>query len=350
MKHFKILIFLLLLQYFQFSRAGGICGGFAFIDRSFWIPAATVTLLYQIGITVGLSSSSLPSSADTRHLPLKRIFNGEREYLFTTKKNIRNFEWTENEAEDLFESILDIDEMSNIGGRLELGSITIIKKIGNTNDLYDVHDGQQRLVSLSLLLAAIRDILFEQYPDAKDSATEVARMIYPTKPSKNIDDVARIELREKNGNKWLKCILSRTDPETNKLIQDDEDIMKVLPKETSWKKFQQECDRQILTIYNYYRKRIVDLENEDKMLNLLERFGDDVYVMVFIPSDTIMARNFIMGQGKGKNIEPVDEFKGIVCFKWNEDEHVQDSTLESWNELCEEKTFLRLRSFPLLRH
>ena len=90
---------------------------------------------------------------------IEKIFDAKREYLFTTRKNIRNFEWTTEEAEDLFEDILDIDEMANIGGSLELGSITIIKKgttakIGENSCLYDVHDGQQRLVSLSLLLAA----------------------------------------------------------------------------------------------------------------------------------------------------------------------------------------------------
>jgi hypothetical protein len=325
-----------------FSRAGGISGGFVF-GRSFWIPTTTTALLHQIGSTIRLSSSlsSLAkSSAETRHIPLERIFNGEREYLFTTRKNIRNFEWGEQKAEDLFESILDIDEMSNdVGSTLELNSITIIKKdttakIGKNSGLYDVHDGQQRLVSLSLLLAAFRDVIFEKYPDAKDSAKEVAKMIYPTR--RGYDDVPRIELRENHGNKWLKCILTRTDPGTKNIIKDDEDIMKVLPGKKSWKKIQKESDRQILTIYNYYRKRIDDLENEEKMLNLLERLGSDVYLLVFIPSDARTARNFVMGQGKGKNIEAVDYFKGIVCFSWNEDEQVQDSMLESWEELCED--------------
>ena len=343
MKHhyFKILNFLL-LRYFQFSFRAGGGGCFVSIGRSFLIPAATcATLLhYQIGSTVGLSSLPVPTtSAESRRIPLEKIFDAKREYLFTTRKNIRNFEWTTEEAEDLFEDILDIDEMANIGGSLELGSITIIKKgttakIGENSCLYDVHDGQQRLVSLSLLLAAIRDTIYEKYPDAKDSATDVARMIYPKK--RNCTDVTRIELREKNGNKWLKCILSRTDPETKTKMKDDEDIMKVLPEERSWKKFQQESDRQILTIYNYYRKRIDDLENEEKILNLLDRFGSNVYFLVFIPSDTIIARSFVRGQGKGKNMEPVDEFKGIVCFDWNENEQVQDSMRESWEDLCED--------------
>ena len=118
MKHhyFKILNFLL-LRYFQFSFRAGGGGCFVSIGRSFLIPAATcATLLhYQIGSTVGLSSLPVPTtSAESRRIPLEKIFDAKREYLFTTRKNIRNFEWTTEEAEDLFEDILDIDEMSTV--------------------------------------------------------------------------------------------------------------------------------------------------------------------------------------------------------------------------------------------
>uniref|UniRef100_A0A7S4EKH3 Uncharacterized protein n=1 Tax=Pseudo-nitzschia australis TaxID=44445 RepID=A0A7S4EKH3_9STRA len=84
-----------------------------------------------------------------------------------------------------------------------------------------------------------------------------------------------------------------------------------------------------------FRKRLEDL-SEDQIFDLNKRFSDDVYIMVCIPSDAIIARNIVMGQGKGKNVEPVDWFKGMVCFNYNEEESVQDATLKSWNELCED--------------
>ena len=37
-----------------------------------------------------------------------------------------------------------------------------------------------------------------------------------------------------------------------------------------------------------------------------------------------------------KNLEPVDEFKGLVCFCSIKDEHRQDQILEKWNSLCED--------------
>ena len=85
------------------------------------------------------------------------------------------------------------------------------RNIGKNSGVYDVHDGQQRLVALSLFLAAIRDVLMKR-SDFEDSAKEIALMIYPEKP--RLAPVCRIELRVTKGNKLLYSILSRTNPDT----------------------------------------------------------------------------------------------------------------------------------------
>jgi hypothetical protein len=90
-----------------------------------------------------LSATASDSALSTSRVPLTRIFNGEREYLFTTKRNVRSFEWTISELEDLFESILCID-----GQSVELNAITVLpaaklsdedqKDIGRASQIYDV--------------------------------------------------------------------------------------------------------------------------------------------------------------------------------------------------------------------
>jgi len=102
----------------------------------------------------------------------------------------------------------------------------------------------------------------------------------------------------------------------------------------NWKNLPQ-CDQRILEVYKYFVNRIEDL-GEENTLKLVERFESDVYLLVCIPSDTKIARNIVMGQGKGKNIEPVDEFKGMVCFNRINDEIVQDQILDRWNKLSDE--------------
>jgi hypothetical protein len=75
---------------------------------------------------------------------LTRILNGGREYLFTTRRNVRNYEWSISELEDLFESISCLE---GVNDELELNAITIMpaeiseeeqKDIGITSRIYDV--------------------------------------------------------------------------------------------------------------------------------------------------------------------------------------------------------------------
>jgi hypothetical protein len=91
------------------------------------------------------ASTTESSALSTTRLPLTRIFNGGREYLFTTRRNVRSFEWSTTELEDLFESILSLD---GINDDLELNAITILpadisdeeqRNIGITSRIYDVN-------------------------------------------------------------------------------------------------------------------------------------------------------------------------------------------------------------------
>eukprot|EP00956_Cyclotella_meneghiniana_P039339 scaffold170055_cov36-Cyclotella_meneghiniana.AAC.1 len=50
-----------------------------------------------------------------------------------------------------------------------------------------------------------------------------------------------------------------------------------------------------------------------------------------------MARNIVMGQSKGKNTEPVDIFKGLVCFNNINDDKDQDQVLKDWNSLADDE-------------
>jgi hypothetical protein len=261
---------------------------------------------------------------------LTRIFNGEREYLFTTRRNVRSFEWTTAEIEDLFESILCLEEQDE----LELNAITILPssmsdeqqlQIGRTSQIYDVHDGQQRLVSLCLLLAALRDNLLLWGDKYDDDAREVSRAIYPVKS--RWQAVNRIYLRDKNS--YLNLILSKKDV--------DGKIAKKLQFPTPrHRKHLPPSDRLIVEAYEYFCKRIEEMGPRQALEVLLENFMSKVYLLVCIPANTRIARNIVMGMGKGKNLEPVDEFKGMVCFNSIKDESRQDEVLEQWNSLCEQ--------------
>lgn len=181
-----------------------------------------------------------------------------------------------------------------------------------------VHDGQQRLVSLCLFMAAMRDNLLSWGEDFEQDAKDVSDAIFPQKPRRT--PVDRIKLRDKN-NELLRHIL-RNSPEL------------ILPNLKS-RKNMVESEKLILEAYEYFLQRIGEL-GPDKAIDLQTNAMEKVYLLVCIPANTRIARNIVMGLGKGKNLEPVDEFKGMVCFNSIKDVDKQDDVLEKWNRLCEE--------------
>ena len=131
-------------------------------------------------------AGSAPTTATvTLRLPLGTIFDG-RDYIFVTESNVRSYEWTTREADLLMDDLIDAASLGGVGdggiiegvGQIiqpvmdyELSQIVVVptsdwdsNEFGLGNK-YDVHDGQQRLVTLNLLLAGLRDIFRREAED-----------------------------------------------------------------------------------------------------------------------------------------------------------------------------------------
>mmetsp|Transcript_19025 Transcript_19025/g.42330 ORF Transcript_19025/g.42330 Transcript_19025/m.42330 type:complete len:518 (+) Transcript_19025:413-1966(+) len=204
------------------------------------------------------------------------------------------------------------------------------KDIGKNAKLYDLHDGQQRLATLCLLLAALRDYFHRA--GVVEEARIAQNMIYP--PMRRREDVARVELNGTKDN-LFRSILSNKMDSVNTLSPTER---KALP-----------IDQQLLlNAYDYFTYRLDELKDHGRVIEFFDNLKDDVFLLVGITSDTKMARNIVMGQGKGKNMEPVDELKGIVCFNSIDDETEQDNLLQEWNQLCNDQSRDRISNACLL--
>jgi uncharacterized protein with ParB-like and HNH nuclease domain len=108
------------------------------------------------------------------------------------------YSWTTDEAGELLDDLLDFIEhygitekkLNDIDEPYFLGSIVLVKQDAPTSE---VLDGQQRLTTLTILLAVLRDYLSEEY------AAEIDSMIVQ-KGSKirNIADTYRLRLRNRD--------------------------------------------------------------------------------------------------------------------------------------------------------
>ncbi|KAL7465001.1 hypothetical protein ACHAXS_005333 [Conticribra weissflogii] len=353
-----------------------------------------------------LSSPNTPQSATvTLRLPLGTLFDG-RDYVFVTESNVRGYEWTTKETDILLDDLIDAALANYLGGgRLdgasrsasssstlsssfslsspvadyELSQIVLVPTSDWDPDLlglgsrYDVYDGQQRLVTLSLLLAALRDSFANEAAAAstggkravalRATAREIAGMLVPTKVRKG--DVWRIRLRERD-NVLLERILrgqggegedeGEGEGEGEDLLNDDDDdsdddndddhvgisasqvpLRELTPAQrTSLLSSLSPTNRRVLDNFLRIASRLEALTTRER-LRLLDYMVERLYLLVCIPETSRIARNIVMAQGrKGMDNEPVDDFKGLVCFRYTLEEDDMYKTFDRWDALAAE--------------
>ncbi len=115
-----------------------------------------------------------PAAISGIERPMEKVFSDD--YVFTIPNYQRPYAWTTEEASELFDDLLiaiengirPIEELNPYF----LGSVVLIK--GGTPDSQIV-DGQQRLVTLIILLSAIRSLVGEE------DASDITKMLYEKK-------------------------------------------------------------------------------------------------------------------------------------------------------------------------
>jgi len=263
------------------------------------------------------------SASITNRLPLGSIFDS-REYIFSTATNVRGYEWTLKEAEELLDDLLDASNgflsisRDSSNRDYELSQIVIApmewdKEMYGLGNKYDVHDGQQRLVTLCLLFAALRES-FAKDGDMDDTSKELADMLNPPKVRKA--DMVRIELNKRD-NEVLSYILKN---DLKKL--ENIDVKKI-----------NRANKSIADNFIILSDRVGALQ-KDQRLKFLDYLVENVYMLVCVPESSTIARSLVMSQGKGKDNECIDDFKGLVCFRYNSEESDMYKTFDKWDDLA----------------
>lgn len=252
-----------------------------------------------------------------KHLKLGQLFSKSDEYVFRITKNIRFYEWTSKEVETMYNDFIEsFDEE-----KYELNQMIVMKE----KDCMEVADGQQRLISLCLLLAAMRDEAADDEQGRLFAQEIKSRLIYTaySKPP-----LPRVRLRRKDDG-YFQMLLSAThDVELN---HD--------PSSSNLKNKQSPTAEQLMMEnYKTFRFLIANSANPNDSMTTKQQFIDrlflfvteQVYVYLTIPESHVVARKLIMGARKGKDFEPIDELKGLVVFNGIQDELTQDIYLEKW--------------------
>lgn len=346
-----------------------------FANPAFTAASTTST---STGSTSSTNQSAPSQATITLRLPLGTLFDG-RDYIFVTESNVRGYEWTEKETDILLDDLMDA-ALGTLGGQegstnsndegnngkknqpppsqitdYELSQIVLVPTADWDSTLlglgsrYDVYDGQQRLVTLNLLLASLRDSfqvesssnnininnnegggsssVTKRAVALKATASEISGMLMPKKVRKV--DVMRITLRKRDNVLLEQILMDRTDVDGDDAHGNDAAAVasKVLQQPThTWSKLTTKQQSELLAplsnanariLHNFIHlsKRLSLLSTRER-LRLLDYVVERVYLLVCIPETSRIARNIVMSQGrKGMDNEPVDDFKGLVCFR-----------------------------------
>lgn len=129
-----------------------------------------------------------------KEFPIEEIFNGS--FVFHIPRYQRPYAWQTEQAETLLDDLLvamgNLDSKDDDIESYFLGSIIVVKEEHEKNA--DVVDGQQRLTTLTLLLAAIRALTIDE-----DGRNELTNLIYEKgKKYSNTSDHFHLTLRDRD--------------------------------------------------------------------------------------------------------------------------------------------------------
>lgn len=111
----------------------------------------------------------MTNKLEANEQPIHKVFSDE--YLFEIPPVQRPYSWNEEVSADLLNDLLDYINHHSINNKnfkdidepYFLGSIVLVRKQEN---IYEALDGQQRLTTLTILLAVLRDYLGDNYAES----------------------------------------------------------------------------------------------------------------------------------------------------------------------------------------
>lgn len=177
----------------------------------------------------------------------------------------REYEWGKKEIEDLW---LDVQRIGKEVNRHYLGNIILLEK--KRGEEFEIVDGQQRMVTISLLLMAVRDATI--IGEREDRRITNLINTYPKSEKKQ-----RIKLYDDEANESYHRI---------------------------WKGAVEEADGQVASAYRYYVDKVKKL-NENELDELLNNVTAKLEVVETRCNDTSLAYTIFQSQNeRGKEVEP----------------------------------------------
>lgn len=252
---------------------------------------------------------------------------------FAVPRFQRNYKWDEDQWEELWQDLLAAAENDK---EHYMGSIVL--KTHETRKHFEVIDGQQRLVTLTLfVLAAVR--CFESWAENgqdTDANTERAQLyrqrFLRAKDAASLVETSRLELNRNDGAFFKSTLLQLRKPVSPNRLRESEKLM--------WRSFSYFLDQLQL--------RFGKDKNAVGLSYLLDAASDKLLFIQILVSDEMDAYTvFETLNARGTQLTVTDLLKNYLFSRFGQDEHAIDVAEEQWVRI----TTNREKEFPkLLRH
>lgn len=251
---------------------------------------------------------------------LDALFNETLASCYIIPKFQREYTWNQNQWRDLYDDIIE-----NKSGYF-MGSIICIK---DTNNAYlEVIDGQQRLTTLCLLLAAIYHKLNE-LEDKFESAKDWAYQLFPIERLLKRDNaphkIALCPQEQNNNLSDFMVVMGETILSDGKTIEPPK-------KEKNW------GNRKIAKCYKYFLQRIEqDLQETnyaiEHFLEIKNKVLASVLVKIEVTNHADAYTLFESLNNRGVPLTAIDLMKNLILAKADEKQLNVEKYFQQWQKL-----------------
>lgn len=255
--------------------------------------------------------------------PVYQLLSVESQVVFQIPKYQREYSWTRGEWEMLFDDLME-SESSHF-----LGTIICINATTNSTDkvILELVDGQQRMTTISLLMAAVFSLLKENRASlSEDGLLEMANLRRRLVMKTSGEPRLRLQSQGNNHDDYL-----------HTLTRAGVDIE---AKQPSWYGL-----RRIAKCFDYFRSRIESeaieqqVTTESMCHSVRERIERAVLVKLEVDSHADAFVLFESLNNRGMPLTPIDLIKNSLLAaadKSTDQRLTVDSAFMRWNELLED--------------
>lgn len=228
--------------------------------------------------------------------PLSKIFSSDFEFVIPRYQ--RPYAWEVEQAQDLFEDLKDFVEAAPDEGYF-LGSVVLIKEDGKSQA--EVIDGQQRLTTLTILLAVLVDFLPEDSDeDAEQKKNLRTYVIEPGNKWEGLQAKPRLTLRQRDNDFFRKYVQEWRLDELGKLDASG---------------LESEAQRNIKANTAYFRSAVDKAYANDEvgLVQFIQfLLGRCFLVAVSTPNRDSAFRVFSVMNSRGMDLQPTDIIKADI--------------------------------------